>query len=316
MPAQARSAYHEGVSETILVVLIGRKDTGQTDPYQLLQEEVAVAEGARAGVGVEIVFAPGFDHLRVIRKRLTGAGAPPLRAVVVEPGSVSSMGLILKELKGRTGLVLLNAWSPEVEEYARGWGSGLPYGTVSTDHVRIGEIQGRQLATVLPAGGQVLCVTGPLRSSAAVERLQGMKSVLRPDITLAEAEAGQWTEPDGIVAFESWYSLHKARRFTIDAIAAQSDDLAMGARSACAAVPTAAHREMLRAARFLGVDACPQFGRRLVDSGELTASVITPATTGEAIRGLQRFWRSGQPLPLKAFTEPTPYPPSSAGPPT
>jgi len=64
------------------------------------------------------------------------------------------------------------------------------------------------------------------------------------------------------------------------------------------------------------VDACPQFGRKLVDSGELAASVITPATTGEAIRGLQRFWRAGQPLPLKAFTEPKPYPPSSAGPAT
>ncbi len=304
-----------GVSQTILVVLIGRKETGQADPYQLLQEEVAEAEAARAAVRAEIVFAPGFDHLRVIRKRLLDAGAPRLDAVIVEPGSVSSMGLILKELKGRTGLVLLNAWSAEVEDYARGWGSGLPFGTVSTDHSRIGEIQGRQVAALLPAGGHVLCVTGPLRSSAAVERLQAMKAVLGPGITLAETEAGQWTEPDGIVAFESWYALHKARSFTIDAIAGQSDDLAMGARSACGAVVSAAHREMLLKARFLGVDACPQFGRKLVDSGELAASVITPATTGEAIRGLQRFWRAGQPLPLKAFTEPKPYPPSSAGPP-
>ena len=156
-----------GVSETILVVLIGRKETGQTDPYQLLQEEVAEAEGVRAGVRAEIVFAPGFDHLRVIRKRLLDAGAPRLDAVIVEPSSVSSMGLILKELKGKTGLVLLNAWSSEVEDYARGWGSGLPFGTVSTDHSRIGEIQGRQVAALLPAGGHVLCVTGPLRSSAA-----------------------------------------------------------------------------------------------------------------------------------------------------
>src|SRR5207249_4631619 len=138
-PAVAAPLIMGGVSETILVVLIGRKETGQTDPYQLLQEEVAEAEGVRAGVRAEIVFAPGF-----------------------------------------------------------------------------------------PAGGHVLCVTGPLRSSAAVERLQAMKAVLGPGITLAETEAGQWTEPDGIFAFESWYALHKARRFTIDAIAGQSDDLAVG----------------------------------------------------------------------------------------
>ena len=71
------------------------------------------------------------------------------------------------------------------------------------------------------------------------------------------------------------------------------------------------HREMFLKARFLGVDACPAFGRQQVDSGKLTASVITPANTGEAIRHLVKFWASGQRVPIRAFTEPTPYPVSS-----
>jgi ribose transport system substrate-binding protein len=300
------------VPKTIFVVLVGSTDEGaETDAYQLLQQEAAIAEAKNAAVNAEIIFAPGFDHLRVIRKRLGDTSAPPVDAVVVEPGSVSSTGLILKDLKGKTGLVLLNAWSAEVENYATGWGKH-PFGTVSVDHTRLGQVQGKQVTALLPQGGHVLCVTGPQRSSAAQERLEGLKSSLRSDVTLYETGAGGWTESDGAAAFDSWYGLFKTRSFKVDVIAAQSDELAVGARNACEALPNPAHREMLSKAHFLGVDACPAFGRRLVDQGKLKASVTTPANTAEAIRALRRFWESGKPLPLKAFTDPTAYPPSSA----
>jgi ABC-type sugar transport system substrate-binding protein len=208
--------------------------------------------------------------------------------------------------------VLLNAWSAEVQQYANGWGDKFPFGTVSVDHTRLGQIQGKQISTLLPQGGHVLCVTGPQRSSAAVERLEGLKAAVRNDVTVYETGAGGWTESDGAAAFNSWYGLFKTRTFTIDVIAAQSDELAIGARNACEAVTNPAHRALLLKARFLGVDACPAFGRRLVDEGKLTASVTMPANTAEAIRALRRFWESGQPLPLKAHTEPEAYPPNSA----
>ena len=58
--------------KTILVLLVGSTDHGaETDHYQLLQGGVRDCGGAKAAVNAEIVFAPGFDHLRVIRKRLT-----------------------------------------------------------------------------------------------------------------------------------------------------------------------------------------------------------------------------------------------------
>lgn len=126
--------------------------------------------------------------------------------MVVEPSSLSAMGLILKELKGKTGLVILNAWSPEVEEQAKDWGTGLPFGMVGIDQTKIGQIQARQVAARLLREGHVVCVTGPLRSAAAVERLEGLKSGLPAGATLYEAEAGKWMESDGIVAFERWYA--------------------------------------------------------------------------------------------------------------
>jgi ABC-type sugar transport system substrate-binding protein len=298
------------MSKTILLVLTG-DPSGETDHYQVLQEQEAQSEAAAGGLQLEVVFATGFDHLRVIRKRLREEGQPPLDAVIVEPSTISSAVLLLKQLKGTTGLVLLNAWAPEVEEFAREWGS-LPFGTVSTDHLGIGRIQGRQTNALLPEGGQILCVTGPPGSSAAVHRLEGLRSVVG-DRPLFEVAAGYWTEVDGGAAFDRWYGIYRKRAFRVDVIAAQSDELAMGVKRAAEALTDPAHREMLTKAPLLGVDAVPAFGRKLVDEGTLRASVTTPANTGEAIRHLRRFWEMKRPLPLQALTEPTPYPPASAG---
>jgi ABC-type sugar transport system substrate-binding protein len=198
-----------------------------------------------------------------------------------------------------------------VSAYADGWGKGLPFCTVGLDHAAIGRIQARQIAALLPGGGGVLCISGPLRSSAASERLQGMKSALPSGVTVYDAEAGKWMDTDGILAVETWYALYKTRSFSVDVIAAHADELAVGARRACQAVANAAHRDMLLKAPLLGVDACPAYGRKLVDSGQLKASVLTPATATDAVRGLQKFWQTGQPMPLKALTQPSPYPASS-----
>ena len=299
------------MSKTVLVVLVGGEGAGEADAYQVLQQDTARDEARRAGVAAEIVLAPGFDHLRVIRRRLSDASAPPVDAVVVEPSNVSTMGLLIKELKGRTGLVFVNTWSDEVEASAKSWGAELPFGTVTLDHAAIGRIQARQVHAFLPQGGHVLCVTGPLRSTAAADRLAGFKETLPPAVTAYECEAGKWMDADGILAFESWYGLYKTRSFTVDVVAAHSDELAMGARHAMEAVANPAHRQMLLRAPLLGVDACPAYGRKLVDAGQLRASVATPATMADAIRGLHAFWQGRRPLPLKTLSAPSPYPPDS-----
>ena len=298
------------MGKTILVVLVGAEGAGEADAYQVLQQDAAREEARRAGFQAEVVLAPGFDHLRVVRRRLSDAAAAPVDAVVIEPSNVSTMGLLIKELKGRTGLVFVNAWSDEVEAHAR-WGAGLPFGTVTLDHTAIGRIQAEQVRALLPQGGHVLCVTGPLRSSAAAERLAGFKQASPAGVTVYDCEAGKWMDTDGILAFEGWYALYKTRSFTVDLIAAHSDELAVGVRRAIGAVTNPAHREMLSRAPLLGVDACPAYGRKLVDSGQLRASVFTPATMSDAVRALEAFWQSGRPLPLKTLSQPSPYPPNS-----
>ena len=295
-------------AKRVFVLLIGDTEHDQVNHFQRLQEETALSEGRRLGVDVEVALAPAFDQPRVLVKRLLDRSAPAIDAVVTEPGSTPTLNLMLNELRGKTGLIVLSAWAPTIELAAATWGAGLPMGTVSTDHLQVGEIQGRQLNALLPAGGRVLCVAGPLHSSAAQERLQGLKSQLSPDIVLEETAGAQWTEADGLTAFENWYRIAKSRDPIVQAIAAGNDDLALGTRKACEALTNPQHREALLQAKFLGVDALPGYGQKLVKQGLLTASVFTPANTGAALEHLQRFWTLRTPVPLRAFTEARPWP--------
>jgi ABC-type sugar transport system substrate-binding protein len=296
------------VAKRVFVLLIGDADGKPADLYQHLQEKDALAEGRAAGYEIDVAWTTGFGQYGVVRKRLT---ASPVDAVVAEPASIATAGLILKNLQGRTGLVLLNAWDPTFEPYLAQWGGGLPAGTIGPPQSQIGQIQGHQLSAVMPKGANVLVVTGPLRSSAARGRLEGLRSTIRPDITLHTTEAGQWSEADGILAFNSWYGVFKSRRDEIHAIAGQSDDLAVGAGRGGSAVSDPEHARMFGRAQLFGADACPGYGKEMVDAGTLKASVTVRPNAGMAVALLKRFWTDGKPLPARGSSEVLPYPAGS-----
>jgi ABC-type sugar transport system substrate-binding protein len=292
----------------VFVLLIGDKAAGEINHFQLLQEQTALGEGRRLGMAIEVAFAPGFDQPRVLVKRLRDAAAGAVDAVVTEPAHATTLDLMLNELRGKTGLIILSAWGPSVERAAANWGTGLPIGTVGTDHTQVGEIQGRQARALLPDRGRVLYVSGPLQSSAAQQRLEGFKSQLGADVEVKETAAAQWIEADGRTAFDTWYRIAKARDPVVHVVAAGNDELALGARRAVEGLANAEHRAALLKARFLGVDACPTFGQKLIAEGLLTASVLTPANTGLALTLLHRFWNQGAAVPLRSFTQAQPWP--------
>jgi ABC-type sugar transport system substrate-binding protein len=300
------------VPRNVLALLLGTNDGSPVDLYQDLQGRTAQAAAKTAGVDVEVVFCSAFGQYRAVRKRLSDT-ARPLDAVVTEPATVANMDLILKDLKGRAGVVLLNAWDPLVEDHCRLWTRSFPIGTISMPHAAFGELQGKQVSGVVREGGSILVVTGPSRSSAAVERLQGLKSTVRPDIQVFDTEGGQWNETEGALAFGAWYGVFKSRRETIEAVVGQSDDLAVGARRAATSVPNVEHARMFAEAKYFGVGAVPGFGKEKVDDGTLYASIVAPPNAGTAIELLRQYWATGRPLPLRTFSAVVPYPPSRGG---
>jgi ABC-type sugar transport system substrate-binding protein len=298
------------MSKKVLVVLIGDSEGKPVDLYQEAQGKQASAEGRTAGCDVEVFWATSFDQYGAVRKRLAAA---PVDAVVAEPASLATAGLILKNLQGKTGLVLLNAWDASFEPFLAGWGPSLPAGTISQPQRLIGEIQGRQLGAAFPKGGNVLLVTGPTRASAARERLEGLRATVGPELVLHTTEAGEWTEAFGILAFDSWYGVFKSRREEIHAIAGHSDDLAVGASKGGVAVVNPDHARMFARALLFGVGAVPGYGKEMVDGGRIKASVSVRPNAGTAIAMLKRFWADGSPLPARATSEAVPYPADSAG---
>jgi ABC-type sugar transport system substrate-binding protein len=299
------------MAKCIFVLLIGNKERGDINHFQLLEEETARNESRRLGFHVEVFFAPAMDQLRALRSRLLDTSAPALDAVVTEPANTTTMEMALRELKGKTSLFIMHAWALSIEQAATDWGAGLALGSVSTNHALVGEIQARQVNVLLPSGGRILYVSGPASTSAAQQRLQGLKAGLGPAIEMAEIVAGRWTEPDGIAAFSDWYRVAKHANPVVQAVVGGNDELALGVRHACQALANSQHREALLRAKFLGVDGCPGYGQKLVADGTLTASVVTPANTALALAHLDRFWRNGTPVPLRSFAEASAWPPTS-----
>jgi hypothetical protein len=300
------------MAKNVLVLLLGTNDGRPVDLYQDLQGKTALARGEALGVHIEVVFCSGVGQYRVLRRRLSET-ALPLDAVITEPATVAGMELILKDLRSRTGLVLLNAWDPLAETYFGEWAPGFPIGAISMPHLKFGELQGRQVSSVVPPEGSILVVTGPSRSSAAVERLQGLKDTIRRDVQVFDSEAGLWSEAEGALAFSAWYGVFKSRQETIHAVVGQSDDLAVGARRAATAVPNPEHARMFAEAKYFGVGVVPGFGKEKVDDGTLYASIVAPPNAGMAIELLHRYWVGGHPLPQRSFTDVVPYPLSRGG---
>jgi ribose transport system substrate-binding protein len=173
--------------------------------------------------------------------------------------------------------------------------------TVSSDHVEIGRIQGRQCAALLPTGGSVLYIQGPSENSAAKERTLGMQEAKPGNIHLVMLK-GQWTEESSQRAVRSWLKLTTSQKANIDLIAAQDDSMAMGARKAFQELPSEIEKERWLALPFLGCDGLPTTGQAWVRSGQLTATIFIPPNSGQAIEMLVDALQNGKRPPERALT--------------
>ncbi len=101
---------------------------------------------------------------------------------------------------------------------------------VSTDPKQAGIIQGQYLAEAMGGKGNLAILLGILGSNDAVIRTDAIKSVLAdyPDIKIVFEETGEWQRDQGMTVAENW--LQSGTH--IDAIAANNDEMAVGAAMA------------------------------------------------------------------------------------
>ncbi len=286
--------------------------TTNDNDYQAEQAASAEQAARKFGVDVEILYADNdaINQSSQILRAIQATEEERPDGIVFEPVGGTALPQVARAAAAAgIGWAVLNRDANYIAELRRS--TKAPIFAVSSDHVEIGRIQGRQCATLLPTGGAVLYIQGPSENSAAKERSAGMQESKPANIHLTVLK-GQWTEESSLRAVRAWLKLSTSQKATIDMVAAQDDSMAMGARKAFQDLPTETERERWLSIPYIGCDGLPKTGQAWVRSGLLTATIFVPPNTGQAIQMLVDALQNGKSLPERALTEATSVPPLEA----
>lgn len=254
--------------------------------YQRQQASAAQEAANRLGVDLQTLFAKNDaiqqsqQLLDVIQARNAGVDG-----ILVEPASRTAFPKVAHAaVTSGIAWVVLNC-DADYLGALRSSGSVPAFG-VSADNREVGRIQGRQLAALLPGGGSVLYIQGPSLSTATEHRTAGMLETKPESINIRLLKSANWTEDAGFHAVASWLRLSTAHQEQINVVQAQNDFLALGARRAIEEQANGSGQHHKSRLPFLGVDGLPKTGQAWVRQGILTATVIVPPVTAQALDSL------------------------------
>jgi ABC-type sugar transport system substrate-binding protein len=274
--------------------------------YQREQAVVAKAVAARLGVDLEL-FQADDDVITQSQQLLNIIQSPAASrpdALIVEP--VSGAGL---QRVAQAGVAAGIAWivSNFNVEYLSELRSSasVPVFAVSQGQSDIGLTQGRQMAALM-SSGTVLYIQGPGTSAVAVQRRLGMESSKPRDIKIRTLHS-RWAEESAFQAVTAWLRLATSRPEYFGLIAAQTHELALGARRAFEALPQNDRRAQWLGLPCIGVGIARQV-EPLVDRGILAAGVITATTMDVALELTFRAIAHKAEVPACTFVKTSSYP--------
>jgi len=282
--------------------------TTSDNDYQLEQAQSAEQMARKLGVDIQIVYADNdaITQSTQILKAVQADENERPDAVIFEPvGGTALPQAARAAASAGIGWAVLNRDASYIPELRRS--SSAPIFSVSSDHLEIGRIQGRQFAALLPQGGSILYIQGPGENSAAKERTMGMQETKPPNIHFTLL-SGQWTKESAQRAVRSWLKLSTSQKAAIDLLGAQDDAMALGARKAFEELSSESERERWLKLPFTGCDGLPNTGEAWVRTGLLTATVFVPPNAGQAIETLVDAIQNGKKAPERALTVPVSIP--------
>jgi ribose transport system substrate-binding protein len=283
--------------------------TTNDNDYQVEQAHAAEQAARKFGADLQILYADNdaINQSTQILKAIQAAPDERPDAIIFEPVGGTSLPQVARAaVNAGIGWAVLNREANYVPELRSA--NKAPVFSVSSDHMEIGRIQGRQCAALLPAGGTALYIQGPSENSAAKERTLGMHEAKPTNIHLIMLK-GQWTEESSQRAVRSWLKLPTSQKTSVDLVAAQDDSMAIGARKAFQELLSENERERWLNLPFLGCDGLPKTGQAWVRSGVLTATVYIPPNTDQAIEMLVDALQNGKSQPERALTTALSIPP-------
>ncbi|MBZ5613775.1 MAG: sugar ABC transporter substrate-binding protein [Acidobacteriia bacterium] len=274
--------------------------TNDDNDYQIEQTSAAQQAARKLGVELQIVYAgnDGIVQSQQLLSSIHSTNAPRPDAIIFEPaGSTAHPQVVRAAAAAGIGVVLLNSNADYISELRRH--CQVPVFAITSNHEEIGRIQGRQVGALLPAGGIVLYIQGPSDSSAAKQRYTGFLET-KPENVQLRALKAHWTEASAHKTVSSFLCLSTSRQAKIEAVCAQDDSMAMGARKAfeeCSEL-----RKAWQKMAFLGCDGLPKTGQEWVRSNLLTATIFIPPNADQAIEMMVKSIASGVLPPERTFT--------------
>jgi len=279
----------------------------QDNDYQVEQAAAAEETARRIGVDVQVIFADNdsIQQSQQLLKLIQSNTAVP-DGIVLESVSGTALPQVARAAAAAgIGWVVLNRLPEYVHDLRRNY--KVPVFAVSADNEEVGRIQGRQLDKCLPQGGSVLYIQGPSDSLVGKIRTDGLMKTKSIGVQLKMIR-GQWTEASAYKAVTAWLRLTTSQQAHIDAIVAQNDAMAIGARKAFQEVSDFDARQRWLNLPYLGCDGVPNTGQAWVRAGSLAATVIIPPLAGQAVDMLATSIRTGAMPPEMTLMAPQSFP--------
>lgn len=253
-PAQTTEPAASG-DETITIGL-----TMKFDDLWLTTLRDAMTEYAASQPGVELIAVDSKEDVATQLGQVENFVAQGVDAIIIIPANTDAADPMTKAAQD-AGIPLV---------YVNRIPSNLPEGVayVGSDSIQAGIMQAEWLAEQLGGQGNVVIMNGDLAQEAAQMRTEGEKQVFGefPDITIIREDTGNWSRDQGLALMENWL----ASGDQIDAVAANNDEMAIGALQAIEAAG------QLGNILVGGVDASPDALQEM-DKGRLNVTVFQNA---------------------------------------
>jgi len=282
--------------------------TTNDNDYQIEQAISAEEAARRTGVDLKIIYADNdaINQSQQLLKIIQSTSTARPDAIVFEPAGSTALPQVAKAAAASgIGWVVLNRETDYLAELRNKY--KVPAFVITSYHKETGKIQGKQIGALLPSGGSVLYIQGPSGSDAATQRTEGMQQAkpLNAQVRMLRA---QWTEGSSYQAVSAWLRLSTSREMHMDAVVAQDDSMAMGARKAFQDISDSQLRDRWLSLPFSGCDGVPKTGQSWVRSGLLTATVVVPPNAGLAIDMLSKATQTGSMPPERTLTDVRSFP--------
>ena len=162
--------------------------------YQHEQKAVARSTAQRLGLDLQVIQAAddSTNQSQQLLKIVESSPEAWPNAFLVEPLSVTGLRRVAEAAVAKgIGWVMSNSEVDYIKQLRKN--PRVPAFTVTQGQREIGQLQGKQLAALLPQGGSVLYIEGPSMSSVAVQRREGMESAKSRSIRITTIHS-DWNE--------------------------------------------------------------------------------------------------------------------------